>query len=72
MPPKRDGNAWKKLREYVNERRHSHLANLAKAQALRQHRIERRIAELQERPPNKERDRLIKKLREALEALADP
>ena len=72
IPRKRDDGAWKQLQEYVTQRHRSHSEERAKSNARRKHDIEHRINELQSRPQNEERDRLIKKLRTELDALPTP
>jgi len=71
IPPKRDDVAWHELREYVTARYRSHVDGRAEAYTRRKHEIERRIIELQSRAENKERDRLIKDLRDELESIAN-
>ena len=70
VPPKRDENSWKDLREYINDRRELYRDRKAQIDIRRKHELERRIVELQLRPENKVRDGLIKKLREELENIA--
>lgn len=70
VPAKRDDNGWIQLREYINEWQGMYRDRKAEADVRRKHEIERRILELQGRPENKERDRLIKELREELDQLA--
>ena len=70
IPPKRDDAAWKELYEYVTERYRASRDGDAEASTRRKHEIERRIQELENRTPNKERDRLIKDLREELDAIS--
>lgn len=63
--------AWGELRDYVTARHQSHYDGRAEASTRRQHEIERRLIELQSRVENKERDRLIRNLREELESITN-
>ena len=69
VPAKRDDNGWKQLRKYVNERHCQYRTLEAESNTRKKHEIERRIQEIQDRPKNKDREQLVKKLHEELEQL---
>lgn len=69
VPPKSDNNGWKQLRQYIDECRDSHRDRKAQLDTQRKHELEKRIAELQRKPENKERDGLINRLRGELESI---
>ena len=66
---KRDDNGWKELRQHIDEQRDFHRVRNAQLDTRRKHELEKRIAELQRKPENKERDELINCLRDELESL---
>ena len=69
VPPKRDDNGWKQLRQYIDERRDFNCDRKAQLDTRRKHELEKRIAELHRRPENKERDGLINRLLDELESI---
>lgn len=70
VPPKRDDTAWGNLRDRIRESRARHSDSQSMLDTKKKHKIERRIIELESRPENAERSRLIKDLRDELQALA--
>jgi len=69
VPPKRDKTAWDKLRLAVIDSKLYWNEQSRKQKTKRKHEIEKQIQEIQRRPINDARDRLIKTLRQELAEL---
>ena len=67
VPPRRDSRAWRALREDLRRSERARRDEKHRADARRRHDIEKQIAELEARPENSERSRLIRRLRRELE-----
>ena len=68
VPPKRDVAGWRRLREQVNAFRVKAVEARDRRAVRGRHDLEQRIGDLQSRPPNAGRDRLVRRLREKLAA----
>ena len=67
VPPRRDVTAWEVLRKDLYAAALADQAERIQAAVRKRHEIERQITELQTRPANPERTRLIRRLRRELE-----
>jgi len=67
VPPKRKDKEWKNLENEILQFRIDHYQEVQKQEVAERHNIEKRIQELKSRPPNVERDRLIKEAEKRLE-----
>src|SRR5579871_2890056 len=70
VPPKRDVDAWNRLREQISTMHAAKAEDRFKESVRRKHDLEQRIRELESRTPNPGRDELIKELRAKLAAAA--
>jgi hypothetical protein len=64
VPKKDDVRGWRKLRDDCRNRELGRADEAAVAKVRKQHEAERRIAQLSALPENKERSKLIQKLKE--------
>ena len=67
VPPRRDVKAWEALREELHRTENTRQAESCRAEVRRKHEIEREIVNLEARPDNPERARLIRRLRRELD-----
>lgn len=66
MPPQTKVSAWKDLREAVRLARARHEERRRREATRERHDIEKKIAEIERRPANASRDKLLRELRERL------
>lgn len=69
VPPKKDAKAWAQVRRHLAEVRAAKARQLRERAAFLKEHAARRIAKLEALPPNKERAREAKRLREELRRL---
>ena len=66
LPPRRDRRGWDDLRRQLVAEEHARSEEDKREVVVRRHQIEREIVELEARPRNSERARLVRELRRRL------